>query len=166
MLKRTIVAVCMLWSPLAWSQGWDVVAAPDDTYRSRWLAEVKNADGHVLRIWRRIQRINFQAFAEITLASGKRFGSTLPYVSFDGSDPRPIERAEENTATLKPNQVSWRVWASTTAELLPEDALTPWTTGREISFSFADDKGRDQSVTFALSGSSDAICRIVSGTYK
>ncbi len=166
MLKRFLLSVCLLWSPFAWSQGWDVVAAPDESYRSRWVAEVKSVDGHTLRIYRRIQHINFQAFAEITLAGGKRFGSALPLLSIDGSEPRPIERPEEKTATIKSNKVSWRVWASTTAELLPTDALTPWINGSEIGFSFADDKGRQQTARFTLSGSGDAIRRIVSGTYK
>lgn len=166
MPKRFLLFVCLLWSPMVLSQGWDVVAAPDESYRSRWVAEVKNAEGHTLRIYRRIQHINFQAFAEITLAGGKRFGSVLPLLSIDGSEPRPIERPEEKTATIKSNQVSWRVWASTTAELLPTDALTPWIHGSEIAFSFPDDNGRQQTVRFALSGSGDAIRRIVSGTYK
>lgn len=166
MLKRILVIAALIWSPLSWSQGWEIVAAPDDSYRSRWIAEVKNADGDTLRLYRRIQRINFQAFAEVNLAGGKKFGKTLPNLSIDGNDPRPIERPEENTSTLKPDQVTWRVWASTTPELLPQDALTPWINGREITFSFSDDKGKDRAVSFTLSGSGDAIRRIVSGTYK
>lgn len=165
MIKHVFATAVLLWAPLAWGQQWQIVAAPE-SYRSRWMAEIENVDGHKLRIWRRIQHINFQAWAEVTLNTGIKFSATLPDIGFDDGPLRPIERPQEGTATIKPTHVSWRVWASTTADLMPEDALTPWIRGGTVTFVFSDDKNQRREVSFPLMGSGDAIHRIVTGTYK
>lgn len=165
MIKHVFATAVLLWAPIAWCQQWQIVAAPE-SYRSRWMAEIENVDGHKLRIWRRIQHINFQAWTEVSLSTGFKFSTTLPEIRFDDSPPRPIERPEEGTATIKPTQVSWRVWASTTADLMPEDALTPWIRSNTVSIVFSDEKNQRREITFPLTGSGDAIRRIVTGTYK
>ncbi len=150
---------------------WDVKSAPPGI-GTKWEATVTNDTGDTLRVWRKIGRSGYEAFAELTLGKGK-FGDTMPVYRIDSmptEDTTVIKRAGDNLGRdwgkIEENKATWRVWTSTETIIRPNDALAPWIKGNQIYVSYIDDTGSKKKSTFSLSGSATAINTAIKSPFK
>lgn len=163
LLSALVFFVCS--SIGAAAEGWNVVAAPAG-FGARWMAQVTNEQGHVLRVWRRIDRTKYKAMAQLVLGGGLKFGKDLPVHSIDEGPRRPLENWGEQTAVVDGGVLTWQLWASTTAELGPQDAPRAWMNGNQLVFVVRDATGKEHQLPFRLTGSNVALERVITGTYQ
>lgn len=162
----------LLFAHSALAQSWQSVTAPPGS-GTKYLARIKNADGHSLTIKRKIGRAGYEAFAELSLGKGLKFGKEMPVFQIDSGRPedtRIITLAGENLGQrwgyVEGNTAGWRVWTSPVMELRNEDSLAPWRMGSAVTVSFVDSAGKAHKAEFSLSGSNAAISDAVTGPFK
>ncbi len=151
---------------------WIVKEAPPGL-GAKWIAEVKNTSGDTLRVYRKIGRSGYEAFAELTLAEGKQFSNQMPLYQIDNGkleDSAVIKRAGDvlnrNWATLKSNQASWRIWTSTDKTISPSSELTPWLKGNNLIIKYTTSSKQKEKTAFSLKGSSKSIKMAISGAFQ
>ncbi len=158
-LIYTLLLITLSFSVQAKEQ-WTILEAPQGA-GANWMASVTNSKGDKLGIWRKIVRIKFEAIGEFILGSGKLpKGVSIKYSVDDG------QRISLDIIEQKGNRILWRVWSSTTNEIFEGDALWHLAQGRQLQFHWEDASGKPQQTTFTLTGSSKALSRIISGSYK
>jgi len=151
---------------------WELKEAPSGI-GAKWIAEIKNAEGDTLKVYRKIGRSGYEAFAELTLASGKKFNDQMPFYQIDNGkieDTTVIKRAGDvlnrKWASLKSNQANWRIWTSTDKTIQPTSELAPWMKGNNLIIKYTDQKNQTKKTTFSLSGSSKSIKTAISGAFQ
>lgn len=160
------LALAFAFGNTVWAaEEWAVVEAASGS-GARWMAQVKNSQGHALRVWRKIERTKFKALAQLELAGGTKFGKEIPTHAIDDAQPSLLENWGERTASTDANKLTWQLWAATTAELGQNDAPQAWMRGNRITFFVKDGAGKEQAVSFTLAGSQAALTRVITGTYQ
>lgn len=151
---------------------WTLKEAPSGL-GAKWVAEVKNPKGDTLKVYRKIGRSGYEAFAEITLASGKKFSEQMPLYQIDNGkleDTAVIKRAGDvlnrQWADIKSNQANWRIWTSTHTAIEANSDLTPWIRGNNLLIKYKNAQNQEQKSTFTLRGSGKAIKTAISGEFQ
>ncbi len=151
---------------------WTLKEAPSGL-GAKWIAEVKNASGDTLRVYRKIGRSGYEAFAELTLAAGKQFDDQMPLYQIDNGkleDSAVIKRAGDvlnrKWASLKSNQANWRIWASTDKTISPSSELTPWLKGNKLIVQYTTPDKQKENAVFSLKGSSKSIKMAIGGAFQ
>lgn len=174
MLLRRIVPLAMLILAGAAQAagGWQPVSAPR-TMGAKWMATVTNSQGHTLRVFRKVARAGYEAFAEVSLGNGQKFGSFMPSYRIDQGrleDTTIIKIAGDNMGMrwgyVEPERAGWRIWQGTDRVIDAGSALTPWLKGNRLTLRYIDAKGKSQVTEFPLSGSAHAITQALTGPFQ
>lgn len=161
-----------LSTPVLAAEPWQLKEAPAGT-AAKWVAEVKNAQGDTLRVYRKIGRSGYEAFAEFTLASGKKFSKVMPLYQIDNGKvedtavaKRLGETLNQPLADIKSNQANWRIWTSPTPQIDTDSELMPWIRGNNLLIKYKTPKDKEKNSTFSLKGSGKAIKTAITGAYQ
>lgn len=153
-------------------QRWEIKDAPSGL-GAKWVAEVKNPSGDTLKVYRKIGRSGFEAFAELTLSSGQKFSDQMPLYQIDNGkveDTMVIKRAGETLnrqwANIQSNQANWRIWTSTNTKIDGDSELMPWIRGNNVLIKYKNSQNKEKTSTFSLKGSGKAIKAAVSGEFQ
>ena len=151
---------------------WELKDAPSGV-GAKWVAEVKNGDGDTLKVYRQIGRSGYEAYAELTLASGQKFSDQMPLYQIDSGkveDAEVIKRLGEtmnrNWASLEKNKAKWRIWTSPQKTIDTNSDLAPWIKGNNLIIKYKNHKNQEKKSTFSLKGSGKAIKTAISGSFQ
>lgn len=172
MLRWFFLMLILLATAQAKAASWQTVDAPR-SMGTKWVASVTNADGHTLRVFRKIARAGYEAFAEVSLSKGEKFGDTMPSYRIDQGkmeDATIIKIAGDNMGLrwgyVEGDRSGWRIWQGTDTLIEDNPALAPWLKGSRITVMYTDSKGKSRKTEFSLSGSSNAISQALTGPFQ
>lgn len=173
MLLRCLITLCMLaFTSVAQAQGWASVDAPR-TLGAKWIASVTNAQGHTLRVFRKVSRAGYEAFAEVSLGNGQKFGNMMPSYRIDDGkleDTTIIKIAGDNMGLqwgyVEPERAGWRIWHDADRVIGANTTLAPWLKGSRLVLRYTDAEGKSQTTAFSLTGSASAITQALTGPFQ
>lgn len=174
MLLRCIVALMMLILAGAAQAagGWQPVSAPR-AMGAKWVATVTNAQGHTLRVFRKVARAGYEAFAEVSLGNGQKFGGFMPSYRIDQGklEDTTIIKIAGDTMGLRwgyveAERAGWRIWQGTDRVIDANSLLTPWLKGNRLTLRYIDANGKSQITEFSLTGSANAITQAITGPFQ
>lgn len=171
-LPRIITLSVVVFSGLAQAGQWQSVDAPR-TLGAKWMASVTNAQGHTLRVFRKVSRAGYEAFAEVSLANGQKFGNLMPGYRIDQGkleDTTIIKIAGDNMGLrwgyLEPERVGWRIWQGADRVIDANTTLAPWLKGSRLVLRYTDATGKSHVTEFSLTGSAGAITQALTGPFQ
>lgn len=171
-LRRALALTLLVVASAAQGGGWQSVDAPRG-FGAKWMASVTNAQGHTLRVFRKVGRAGYEAFAEVSLANGQKFGNSMPSYRIDQGkleDTTIIKIAGDNMGLrwgyVEPERAGWRIWQNTDRVIEADTALSPWMRGSRLTLRFMDADGKSQVTEFSLTGSANAITQAFTGPFQ
>lgn len=173
LLRRIILLVMLVVAGAAQAAGgWQPVSAPR-ALGAKWMAAVTNAQGHTLRVFRKVGRAGYEAFAEVSLANGQQFGNFMPSYRIDQGkleDTTIIKIAGDNMGLrwgyVEAERAGWRIWQGTDRVIDANTSLAPWLKGNRLTLRYIDAKGKSQVTEFSLTGSANAITQALTGPFQ
>jgi hypothetical protein len=151
---------------------WQTVDAPH-SMGTKWIAAVDNENGDSLRVFRKIARAGYEAYAELTLGANQRFGDLMPSYRIDQGpieDTTVLKIAGQNMgakwAYTDGNRAVWRIWQGTDTAIEDNPMLRPWIKGNHVAVHYVDATGKSRSAEFSLKGSGQAISEAMTGPFQ
>lgn len=169
MLRVGLLSCALLWTISAQAASWETVTAPR-TMGTKWIASNSNQNGDTLRVFRKIAGGGYEAYAELTLGGGQKFGDLLPSYRIDQGrleDTTILKIAGQNMgarwAYTDGNRAVWRIWQGTDTVIDNNPLLQPWIKGNRVTVQYVDAAGKSRTTEFSLRGSKDAITEAMVG---
>lgn len=172
MKRVTLLSCVMLLATSVQAGSWETVTAPR-SMGTKWIASNNNSNGDTLQVFRKIAGGGYEAYAELTLGGGQKFGNLMPSYRIDEGrleDTTILKIAGQNMgarwAYTEGNRAVWRIWQGTDTVIDNNPLLQPWIKGNRVTVLYVDSAGKSRTTEFSLRGSKDAITEAMVGPFQ